>query len=68
MNEKTPAELGLEAALRLKDISYARSRLEFWRERYSFAASKIESWEKEIKRVEAFSEGKTFGPVPYENY
>ena len=65
MSKEEAYKLAIESISTLKDLSYASSRVEFWRERWEHAAAMMDSWQKELERLEAKNRGKAFEAVPY---
>jgi len=65
MSEKHPAEIALDSVCVMKDLSFARSRKEFWFERYSYAAHMLECWKKEEERLNAKNQGLPHAEKPY---
>ena len=66
MEEKyNPYKAAMESIATLKDLEFAHSRIAFWTERAELAATKIDAWTAEEKRLTAKNQGKPFEAVPY---
>ena len=47
---------GLEAALRMKEISFCQVQVEYWRERWERSAAEVEIWKKKLHEARLASE------------